>query len=83
LSFLDRLKQWKDGNRSGAVAIGRSCTADQTAGPNITMPRGPWRPKPAGIHRILLPLASLLLIPDYLLGKCGIGACLWTLSHKK
>lgn len=78
LPILDALKRWKDGlHRQGASEKTGVLQMDNNG------PRGPWRPRPSGIHRYLLPLASTLLIPDYLLGKCGIGACLWLLARKR
>ncbi len=83
LSLLDRFKRRKD-------SIQRRIRSSQQIDKNLPrstrptfLPRARWRPRPAGIHRVLLPLASILLIPDYLLNKCGIGASLWVLARKK
>ncbi len=87
LPLLDRLKVWKDGKKTQAESTPARRFATplpvEEGNPPATEPEKPWRPKPSGIHRYLLPVASLLLIPDYLLGRCGIGACVWILARKR
>lgn len=82
LGFLDRLKLWKDHVLHGSNVIPEKTDLAQSQLPSCEA-RGRWKPQPAGIHRVLLPLASALLLPDYALGKLGIGAGLWILARKK